>query len=97
MSETISIKDVKHIANLARLSFDEAGAEKLKDDLNSILGYVDKLNELDTSDVEPTSHTLDIYTVTRPDKAEPSLTNEEALANAPQSENAHFKVPKVME
>lgn len=97
VSETISIKDVKHIATLARLKFDDAEAERVKDELNSILGYVAKLNELDTTGVEPTSHTLDIYTVTRPDAAAPSLTNEEALANAPKSENAHFKVPKVIE
>lgn len=97
MAETISINDVKHIATLARLKFDDAEAEKIKNDLNSILGYVDKLNELDTTGVEPTSHTLDIYTVTREDIAVPSLSNEEALANAPQSENSHFKVPKVIE
>lgn len=97
MSETITIKDVRHIATLARLRFDDDEAEKIKDDLNSILGYVEKLNELDTEGVEPTSHTLDIYTVTRPDAAVPSLSNEEALANAPQKENNHFKVPKVIE
>jgi aspartyl-tRNA(Asn)/glutamyl-tRNA(Gln) amidotransferase subunit C len=97
VAETISINDVKHIATLARLKFDDAEAEKIKNDLNSILGYVDKLNELDTTGVEPTSHTLDIYTVTREDIAVPSLSNEEALANAPQSENSHFKVPKVIE
>lgn len=97
MSETISIKDVKHIATLARLKFDDAEAEKIKDDLNSILGYVEKLSELDTEGVEPTSHILDIYTVTRADEAKPSLSNEEALANSPKSENAHFKVPKVIE
>lgn len=97
LSETISIKDVHHIATLARLKFNETEAEKIKDDLNSILGYIEKLNELDTSNVEPTSHTLDIYTVTRPDEAKPSLTNDEALANAPKASNAHFKVPKVIE
>jgi len=97
VSETISLKDVKHIATLARLNFEEAEAEKIKDDLNSIPGYMDKLNELNTDNVEPTSHTLDIYTVTRPDVAKPSLSNEEALANAPQAEDAHFKVPKVIE
>jgi aspartyl-tRNA(Asn)/glutamyl-tRNA(Gln) amidotransferase subunit C len=97
VSESISLKDVKHIATLARLNFEEAEAEKIKDDLNSILGYMDKLNELNTDNVEPTSHTLDIYTVTRPDVAKPSLSNEEALENAPQAEDAHFKVPKVIE
>jgi len=97
VSETITLKDVKHIATLARLKFEDADAEKLKDDLNSILGYVTQLNELDTTNVEPTSHTLDIYTVTRPDEAKPSLTNEQALANAPQADDAHFQVPKVIE
>ncbi|PLX67541.1 MAG: Asp-tRNA(Asn)/Glu-tRNA(Gln) amidotransferase GatCAB subunit C [Denitrovibrio sp.] len=97
VSETISINDVKHIATLARLKFDDTAAEKIKDDLNSILGYVDKLNELNTDDVEPTSHTLDICTVTRADEVKPSLSNEDALSNAPSSGNAHFKVPKVIE
>ncbi|PLX67367.1 MAG: Asp-tRNA(Asn)/Glu-tRNA(Gln) amidotransferase GatCAB subunit C [Denitrovibrio sp.] len=97
VSETISINDVHHIATLARLKFEETEAEKIKDDLNSILGYMEKLNELDTTNVKPTSHTLDIFTVTRPDETRPSLSNEEALANAPQAENAHFKVPKVIE
>ncbi len=58
---------------------------------------MEKLNELNTDDVESTSHTLDICTVTRADTPEPSLSNEEALANAPASGNAHFKVPKVIE
>jgi len=97
MSETISINDVKHIATLARLEFDDSEAEKLKDDMNSILGYIEKLNELDTKNVEPTSHALDIYTVTREDVVEPSLSNEDALRNAPDSEDSHFKVPKVIE
>ena len=97
VSETISINDVKHIATLARLKFDDSEAEKIKDDLNSILGYVEKLNELNTDDIEPTSHALDIFTVTREDIVEPSLSNEDALVNAPASANAHFRVPKVIE
>jgi aspartyl-tRNA(Asn)/glutamyl-tRNA(Gln) amidotransferase subunit C len=97
MSETISIKDVKHIATLARLEFDDNEVEKFKDDMNDILNYIEKLNELDTKDVEPTSHALDIFTVTREDVVEPSLSNEDALRNAPESDNAHFKVPKVIE
>jgi len=97
VSENITINDVKHIATLARLNFDDAGAEKIKNDLNSILGYIDKLNELDTENIEPTSHTLDIFTVTRRDVTEPSLSNNDALANSPQKEGAYFKVPKVIE
>ena len=93
----ITTEQVLHVARLARLSLSEEQIETMIKNMNSILDYMDQLNEVDTTGVEPTSHTLDIYTVTRPDAAMPSLTNEEALANAPKSENAHFKVPKVIE
>lgn len=97
MSETVTKQDVLHIATLARLKFDDDQAEKFKNDLNNILGYIDKLNELNTDNIEPTSHALDIYTVTREDKATPSLSNEDALKNAPAAENGSFRVPKVIE
>lgn len=97
MSETISKEDVLHIAELSRLSCSVEEAEKFCGELNSILDYIHKLDELDTSDVEPTSHALDLTTVTRPDEVRPSLSNEEALKNAPDSELEHFKVPRVIE
>ncbi|MGE4319074.1 MAG: Asp-tRNA(Asn)/Glu-tRNA(Gln) amidotransferase subunit GatC [Deferribacterales bacterium] len=97
MSETVSKQDVLHIATLARLKFDDETAERFKNDLNNILGYIDKLNELNTDNIEPTSHALDVYTVTREDKAAESLSNEDALRNSASTENGCFRVPKVIE
>jgi len=97
VSETVSKQDVMHIATLARLQFDDETAERFKNDLNNILGYIDKLNELNTDNIEPTSHALDVYTVTRPDKAAASLSNEDALKNSASTENGCFRVPKVIE
>ncbi|MGE4267774.1 MAG: Asp-tRNA(Asn)/Glu-tRNA(Gln) amidotransferase subunit GatC [Deferribacterales bacterium] len=97
VSQTVSKQDVLHIATLARLKFDDEQAERFTNDMNNILGYIDKLNELNTDNIEPTSHALDVYTVTRPDRAETSLSNEDAIRNAPQSENGMFRVPKVIE
>ena len=86
-----------HIATLARLKFDDETAERFKNDLNNILGYIDKLNELNTDNIEPTSHALDVFTVTREDRAAASLSNEEALKNSASTENGCFRVPKVIE
>ena len=97
MSETVSKQDVLHIATLARLRFDDETAEKFKNDLNNILGYIDKLNELNTDNIEPTSHALDVYTVTREDKAYASLSNDDAMANSARTESGMFRVPKVIE
>ncbi len=94
---SITDKDVRHIAKLARLKVDDAEVEKLADELGSILGYIKKLEELDVAGVEPTSHVLDLYSVTRADEARPSLGTERALANAPEAEHGHFKVPRVIE
>ncbi|MCX7050122.1 MAG: Asp-tRNA(Asn)/Glu-tRNA(Gln) amidotransferase subunit GatC [Candidatus Sumerlaeota bacterium] len=93
----ISEDDVRHVALLSRLEFD---AERLKHytrDLNAILGYIEQLKELDTSGVEPTSHAIKQVNVLREDAARASLTNEEALANAPESEAGYFKVPKIIQ
>ncbi|WP_277656494.1 Asp-tRNA(Asn)/Glu-tRNA(Gln) amidotransferase subunit GatC [Seleniivibrio woodruffii] len=97
VSQTVSKQDVLHIATLARLKFDDGQAERFTNDLNNILGYIEKLNELNTDNIEPTSHALDVFTVTREDKAAPSLSNEDAVRNAPKSENGMFRVPKVIE
>ncbi|BAI81401.1 aspartyl-tRNA(Asn)/glutamyl-tRNA (Gln) amidotransferase subunit C [Deferribacter desulfuricans SSM1] len=97
MSEIISKKDVKHIAKLARLTFNDEEIEKFTGELNKILDYIHKLNELNTDDVEPTSHVLDITNVFRDDSVKESLANEEALKNAPEKEYEHFKVPRVIE
>lgn len=93
----ITIQEVEHVANLARLEFNEEEKKKLAQQLGRILDYIDQLNELDTTDVEPTSHVIPIKNVLRPDVVKPSFTQEEALANAPSRTDGLFEVPKIIE
>ncbi len=88
---------VEHVALLSRLKFSPQEIKEFTYQLNRILEYVDKLNELDTNNIEPTSHSLKMSNVFRPDEIEPPLTSEEALKNAPEQENNCFKVPKVIQ
>lgn len=97
MSDIISKEDVNYIAKLSKLEFNDAEVDQFATDLNSILDYVKKLDELDTSDVEPTSHVLSIHNAVREDVTKPSLTSEKALRNAPSGVNGHFEVPRVIE
>ncbi|MCK4813079.1 MAG: Asp-tRNA(Asn)/Glu-tRNA(Gln) amidotransferase subunit GatC [Candidatus Marinimicrobia bacterium] len=92
----ISRKEVEHIAHLARLTLTEEEITLYSKQLNDILKYIDKLNELDVDQVEPMSHVLDIINVMREDKHLPSLSREEVMANAPDHDNEHFKVPRVL-
>ena len=94
---SVTIKDVEHIAELARLEFDEKEKEKLTHELNDILKYIGKLNELDTSNVEPLSHVIELSNVFRDDVQQPSLPREKALANAPKRNAESFLVPAVLE
>jgi aspartyl-tRNA(Asn)/glutamyl-tRNA(Gln) amidotransferase subunit C len=87
---------VLHIAELAQLKLREDEIEKFQEELTQILSYVEKLNEIDTSQVEPLSHPLPTINVYRDDKKETSLSREEALKNAPDSTEEFFKVPKVI-
>ena len=89
--------DVKYVANLARLSLTEAEEQKLGSQLESILGYIEKLKEVDVSNVEPTAHAFPLVNVWRADEIKPGLTNEEALQNAPSKANGLFVVPKIVE
>ncbi len=89
--------DVKYVANLARISLTEAEEQKLGTQLDSILGYIEKLKEVDVSNVEPTAHAFPIVNVWRADEIKPGLTNEEALRNAPSKANGLFVVPKIVE
>jgi len=88
---------VEYVANLARLNLTEQEKERLTEDMAEILAYVDKLNELDTSGVEPTSHVMPIYNVLREDVVKESYDREIILENAPSKEDGCFKVPKVVE
>lgn len=90
-------QQVRHIALLSRLEFTETQADAFADQLSRILEHVEKLNELDTEGVEPTSHPLALVNVTRPDQTRPSLSNEQALANAPEAEAGCFRVPPIIQ
>ena len=93
----ITIQEVEHVANLARLVYDEEEKKKLAEQLGRILDYIEQLNKLNTEDVEPTSHVIHIKNVFRPDVVRPSLTRDDALANAPSDVDGLFEVPKIVE
>jgi aspartyl-tRNA(Asn)/glutamyl-tRNA(Gln) amidotransferase subunit C len=93
----ISVDQVKHVAHLARLAVTEEEAEKFTRQLDQIITFAEQLNELDTENVEPTSHVLDIRNVMREDAAKPGLPNEEVLKNAPEHQDGQIKVPSIME
>jgi len=93
---SITKKDVEYIANLARLRFNDEELENFTHQLNEILAYVDKLNELNTDNIEPLSHPVENFNVFREDKIKPSIDREDALKNAPDRTEEFFKVPKVI-
>ena len=93
---SVTKKEVEHIAELARLKFKEEELESFTHQLNEILSYVDKLNELDTENVEPLSHPIENINVFRNDELKKSISTEEALKNAPDKTDEFFKVPKVI-
>lgn len=94
---SITREDVRKVAQLARLRFDAAEEKRLMADLNQMLDYAAALEKLDTTAVEPTSHVLPVSNVFREDTPVASLSQEEALSNAPSSGYGHFRVPKVIE
>lgn len=89
--------DVEHIALLARLSLTEEERERFGSQLSSILSYVGKLNEIDTSGIEPTSHVLEMKNIMREDELRSSLPVEDALMNAPDRSGNFYRVPKIIE
>ncbi len=93
---SVTKKDVEYIASLAKLELKEDEIPLLTDQLNKILEYMDHLKELDTSNVEPLAHPLDMVNVFREDQPGESLSNEEALKNAPKKAGSYFSVPKVV-
>lgn len=105
----VTEKDVQYVADLANLELTPAESQRFLKDLNSILDYIDTLNELDTANVEPMSQVAARYGgegkpegerynyALRPDELRPSLPHEAALQNAPDTDGTYFKVPKVIE
>ena len=94
---TIDNKMVDHLAHLARLEFENESKTEIISDLNKILSFVEKLNELDTENVEPLIYMTDENNVMREDEVILTITQQEALKNAPQKDSDYFKVPKVIE
>jgi aspartyl-tRNA(Asn)/glutamyl-tRNA(Gln) amidotransferase subunit C len=89
--------DIKYVAHLARIALTAEEEEKFGAQLANILGYVEKLNQLDVSEVEPMAHAVPLVNVARPDETRPSLSNEKALRNAPAKANGLFLTPKIVE
>ena len=93
----ISSREVEYVAHLARLEITDKEKEKFTAQLNDILLYIDKLNELDTKGVEPMSHAIAINNAFREDKVVDSIGTDQALANAPDARGEFFRVPKVID
>lgn len=94
---SITKEQVMHVAALSRLQLSDEESEQFTIQLNQILEYAEKLNELDTEQIEPTSHVYPISNVMREDEVRPSLPRERALSNAPDQEDGMFQVPAVFE
>ncbi len=97
MATKIDETQVRRVALLSRLELSDQEITQFSGELSDIVTYIEKLNELDTDNVEPLAHCLAVHNVLREDVPVPSLTNEQALANAPQREDEYFKVPKVLD
>lgn len=93
---SITKNDVIHVAGLARLGLNDDETQKYEKELNDVLNFMEKLNELNTEGIEPTSHVLDIHNVFRQDVVEESLNVEDVLANAPDRDEDYFKVPSIL-
>jgi len=89
--------DVKYVAHLARISLTAEEEKEFGPQLKNILGYIEKLNQLDVSQIEPTAHAVPLVNVFRKDEVRPSITNEDALRNAPAKASGLFVVPKIVE
>lgn len=94
---SIDRKAVDHVARLARLDLSEDELDVMLSELQQILGHAEKIQALDLDGVEPMSHSVPMVNSMRPDEVKPSLTQAEALANAPEVEDHRFKVPRIME
>src|SRR5262245_55770851 len=93
----ITARAAEHVARLARLELSSAEQERMRSQLDAILGYVAKLDEVDTTGVAPTAHVLDLANVMREDEVRPCYPAGAMLANAPDPEGEQFRVPKILE
>ena len=92
----ISKEEVLYVAHLARLDLDEESIEKFAGQIDEILGYIEKLNQVDTQNIKPTSHAIFLTNAFREDKEHEHIERELALSNAPEKEDGSFVVPKVV-
>ena len=92
----LSEHEVRHVAMLARLALTDEEVSSLRGDLNSILGHIDQIRQLDLADVPPMTHAVPVTNVTRPDVAVPGLPREAALMNAPAQEAGAFLIPQIV-
>lgn len=93
----ITLAEVEHVARLARLDLSPEEKERVRSQLDTILAYIDKLRQLDTENVEPTSHAVPIVNVMRDDEVRPCFPLVDMLANAPDRDGDLFRVPKIIE
>ncbi|MCQ2359192.1 MAG: Asp-tRNA(Asn)/Glu-tRNA(Gln) amidotransferase subunit GatC [Phascolarctobacterium sp.] len=93
----VTAEDVRHIATLSRLTVPEAEMEKFTEQFNQIINYADILQQIDTTDIEPTAHVLPVANVLREDVVQEGVAHEDAMKNAPAVHNDGFKVPRVIE
>ncbi len=93
----ITVKEIEHLANLARLSLSDEEKTRLQDEVGNIIAFADKINEIDVSDINPTMHAADIYNVFREDEIKKSFPTEKILQNAPENDGKCFVVPKTVE
>jgi aspartyl-tRNA(Asn)/glutamyl-tRNA(Gln) amidotransferase subunit C len=93
----ISREEVQHVARLARLHLTDDEAERMREQLDAILAYIDKLSELAVDGVEPTAHAVPVVNVMREDAVRACLSQDEALANAPDRADEFFRVPRIIE
>jgi len=89
-------RTVEKVTLLARLRLNEEELDQMTEQLGKIVGYIDQLNELNTDDVEPLSHAVELTNVFADDVVEPSLPREQALENAPKNNDVHYQVPAVL-
>ncbi|MCU1495455.1 MAG: gatC [Acidimicrobiaceae bacterium] len=96
MAGELSAEQVAHVARLARLELSPEESERFAGQLSTILEHVEVVRRLDTTDVPPTSHALDLRNVLRADELRPCLAREDVLAAAPDAEDGRFKVPRIL-
>lgn len=92
----ISKNEVEHVALLARLELNEEEVHQYTEQLNAILEYAGMIQKLDTDSVVPTAHAVELFNVLRADEVKPSMSQQEALSNAPEAKEGYFQVPRIV-